>query len=76
VTTLWLPGAPLVDSVEAWALDDLAPPPPADPDPWAGLEDRSTAPARFVLPIDTTTASDRRGQCQHLSRPPYAAVGA
>lgn len=31
---LWLPGRPLLDSREAYALDDLAPPPPIDPDPW------------------------------------------
>jgi hypothetical protein len=34
MTALWLPGRPLLDSREAWALGDLAPAPPVDTDPW------------------------------------------
>lgn len=34
---LWLPGRPLLDSREAYAIDDLTPPPPIDPDPWEVL---------------------------------------
>jgi hypothetical protein len=34
VTPLWLPGGPLLDSLEAAALDDLTPPLDPDSDPW------------------------------------------
>lgn len=34
---LWRPGRPLLDSAEAFALDDLDPAGPLDPDPWRTL---------------------------------------
>ena len=37
---MWLPGRPLLSSTEAFALDDLTPPPPepTDVDPWETTE--------------------------------------
>ena len=35
MTALWLPGRLFLDSAEAFALDDLNPPPPQPADPWA-----------------------------------------
>lgn len=32
--SLWLPGRPFIDSVEAYALDDLQPTPDPPTDPW------------------------------------------
>lgn len=35
MTALWLPGGPLLDSLESDALDDLNPPPDPPTDPWS-----------------------------------------